>query len=410
MIINILNELSSTNSSIKKKEILEKNSGNDTLKNCFRLAYHKGIMFGIKKFPDAISSRNTVSLDEALSFLEDILSTRKITGNAAINALSEVIAGMQPGDVEVIRRVIARDLDCGVGKTIANKVWKNIIPAQPQMLASACSDKTLANIKYPAYAQLKADGARGFAEVRGTTIEDVTILSRAGNEYFGLDSIKRELIKAVGNDLEKYPGGIMIDGEFVYHENKKSQGLDFLLGSESDETSTVSDRSKSNGISNKSLKNTITKEEADNMIFEVWDYVPLDVVYGISEDPSLTYDVRLKHLENAVNGCPKLKLISTDIVNNLAEARAVYKKYVDMGLEGSILKNILSLWENKRSKNLVKFKEVFTVDMKVTGYYVHRKDPSKLGGVSIESECGNIKLNCGSGFTDTTHIKDSDNN
>ena len=171
------------------------------------------------------------------------------------------------------------------------------------------------------------------------------------------------------------------------------------------------DRSTSNGLANKSLKGTISQVEASGMKLQAWDYVPLDVVYSEGEKPGFAYDVRFRALEAmiaegvALHGFDSVILIENQWVYSLKEAREVYKKYVDQGLEGIILKNMGSFWENKRSKNLIKFKEVIDIAMEIVGFYPHSKDPNKLGGVELKSLCGKITTDCGSGFKDTTRVK-----
>ncbi|WWS23958.1 DNA ligase [Klebsiella phage vB_Kpn_AM_K2] len=142
-------------------------------------------------------------------------------------------------------------------------------------------------------------------------------------------------------------------------------------------------RTESNGLANKAIKGTISAEEAEGMRFQVWDYVPLDVVYSEGKVPGFAYDVRFRALELMSKGYDKIILIENHVVHNIHEARAIYKTYVDQGLEGIILKNIGAYWEDKRSKNLVKFKEVITVDLKCVGSYEHRKQPGKMGGLHV---------------------------
>ena len=73
------------------------------------------------------------------------------------------------------------------------------------MLASSYDEKGIKkNIKFPAFAQLKADGARAFAEIRGDELDDVKILSRAGNEYLGLDLLKQQLIEMTKEARERH--------------------------------------------------------------------------------------------------------------------------------------------------------------------------------------------------------------
>ncbi|QQG32087.1 DNA ligase [Citrobacter phage CkP1] len=410
MILDIINEIAAIGSTKEKEAIIRRHKDNELLKRVFRMAYDGKFQYYIKKWPEPIASRGIVTLETALDFLENELATRKVTGNAAIEKLamyiSDLSTGTDAGEEEILKKVLLRDLRCGASRSIANKVWKNLIPEQPQMLASSYDEKGIAkNIKFPAFAQLKADGARAFAEVRGDEPEDVIILSRAGNEYLGLDLLKQQLIEMTKEARERHPGGVMIDGELVYHAPVVPAGpLDDIFG-ELPELSKAREfkeesRTMSNGLANKSLKGTISAKEAAGMKFQVWDYVPLDVVYSEGKQSGFAYDVRFRALELMVQGYSQLIIIENQIVHSLDEAKAVYQKYIAQGLEGIILKNINGFWENKRSKNLYKFKEVVTVDMRIVGVYPHSKHPGKAGGFYLESECGLIKVKSGSGLKD----------
>ena len=403
MIYDIIQKIANTGSIKKKEEILKSHKDNELLQRVFRMAYSRRINYGIKKWPEPIESRGSYSLSDALDFLEFELAERKITGNKAIEKLAMIISDMnafnQQDDVEIIRRVIMRDLECGAGRTIPNKVWKGLLPEQPQFLAAPYSEKNIKKIKFPALAQLKADGARCFAEVRNGK---VTFLSRAGNEYLNLGNLKAQ-IEAIAED---YDYDFLIDGELVYVPPKVSVGLDFLFGeSEEEVQETVANRQTGNGIVNKSLKGTITKEEADGIQFQVWDFVPLDVVYSEGALKSDPYSKRLEQLNLLAGKSNVLKVVPGVLVHSLKEARQVYAKYISQGLEGIILKNIDGLWANKRTTDQVKFKEVVDWDLRVERVYAHSKDPTKLGGMDLVSECGRIRVSCGSGLTDTTRIK-----
>ncbi|QYN80373.1 hypothetical protein [Kosakonia phage 305] len=417
MIIDILNELAATDSINEKKAIMEREKGNELLKRVFIMAYSKRFNYGIKKWGTRAKDETHLTLEDMLYMLEEKLAKRVVTGNAAIEKLEIALSQTSEGDAEVIRRILMRDLECGTGPTIANKIWKNCIPEQPQMLASAYDEKLIQkHIKWPAFAQLKADGARCFAEV---TDGGVKFFSRAGNEYQGLHKLAKELMIITEDARQRHPSGVMIDGELVYHAPKVEPKADndlFGMFEEPEELSKAAefqnvDRSTSNGLANKSLKGTISQVEASGMKLQAWDYVPLDVVYSEGEKPGFAYDVRFRALEAmiaegvALHGFDSVILIENQWVYNLKEAREVYKKYVDQGLEGIILKNMGSFWENKRSKNLIKFKEVIDIAMEIVGFYPHSKDPNKLGGVQLKSLCGKITSDCGSGFKDTTRVK-----
>ncbi|MGL5085677.1 MAG: hypothetical protein ACRC68_08180, partial [Clostridium sp.] len=182
----ILIEVSCVGSKNKKIDILKSHKSNDVLKSVFRLAYDKSIVYGIKKIPERKVFRGVVNFSDALIELEEMFATRKITGDAATNRLQEIMGMMSDDDSEVIRRIILRDLECGASASTANKVWGGLIKETPCMKASACSVKTLAKIKYPAIAQLKADGTRCMI-IKHNGI--VSAWSRNGKEFIGITPI-----------------------------------------------------------------------------------------------------------------------------------------------------------------------------------------------------------------------------
>ena len=419
MILEILNELAATASTNAKLAILKKYKDNETLMNVFRLAYNKRIVYGIKKIPERQLYRGVIHFETALAELEGRFSTRQITGNAAIDRLQELMGSMHEDNAEVIRRVILRDLECGTGATLANKVWKDVVPSQPCMLATAQSDKALAKIKYPAVAQLKADGTRCMV-VKQNGI--VSAWSRNGKEFTGIKPILKAFEES---DLDNF----VLDGELVYKSDLGKKpviesttepvrpcvcgDLSWMLGeqertpelSKAKEFQEVEDRQTGNGIVSKAQKGTLTDEEAECIVLQAWDYIDVDAYNsGVYKVP---YEGRMTCAKAAIEKINDIHIewIETHIVYSLDEAKKLYQSYIDDGLEGIILKNLLGIWEDKRSANLVKFKEVIEFDAIVVGYYPHRKDPTKLGGLTIESKCGLIRCNVGSGFKDKTHEK-----
>lgn len=383
-IYDILEDIAANGSKKNKLAIIESHKGNNILKEVFFLAYSKSIRFGIKKVPELKEATGVMSLWAALDFMKTKLATREITGNAAISALTDVLEQLSHDDQIVAIRVLTKDLRIGASGSSANKTWKGLIAEQPQMLASPCSDKTLKNIVYPAYSQLKADGSRCFIEVSDSGVQ---MFSRSGKEYLGLGGIADEAYSRwVKFYRVKYPNGIMIDGEIVsYTENG------------------VQSRTQSNGFANKSLSGTISEEEANTMVHECWDIVDLDEVYkGKSSE---LYNSRYADLLDFCSGLSSFKVIETKIVHNEEEAKLDYNRYLSLGLEGSILKNIKSYWEDKRSKNLVKFKEIITIDLEVVDYYPHSQDPNKIGGLTCRTSDGVILVDIGSGLTDTDEVK-----
>lgn len=419
MTLHILNQIASTSKTTEKLKIVKLNSDNELLKTVFRLAYNTRISFGIKKIPELQLFRGIMLLERCLDELENRFGTRQITGNAAVNRLQEMMGSLNEYDREVLRRVVLRDLECGCSEGTANKVWKDLIPSQPCMKASSQSDKTLANINYPAIAQLKADGTRCMIIKEGG---EVTAWSRNGKPFIGIDN----LLKLVADS--KFDN-LVLDGELVYNSDlnkvKKPQpfnnfcntelkkphaDLSFLYGDnvvdhlevELSKAADfqVADRQTGNGIVGKSIKGTLTEKEAEGFVFQCWDVIDAhDYWNGKSK---IQYKHRMQHAESCIIeiNSPHFEWIETHVVHSLNEAKVIYQSYIDQNLEGIILKNYNGIWEDKRSKDQVKFKAVIDVDMIIIGHYAHDTDPNKLGGLTIRSKCGLIQCNVGSGFKD----------
>lgn len=415
-VLSILNMIASEDKTSVKEAITNNHSNVDELRRAFKFAYNKQLKFGVKAktFPviGAAAFKNVTSLKDSLDFLEQYLMTRKLTGSAAIEELTKVLINGTSDDYEVVRRVMFRDLEIGIGQTIANKVWDKLCPKQPQMLASAEDDELAMKIlrRGHALAEMKADGARCFTDINAED-DIISKSSRSGNEYQKLDLLD-EAIRSTNF------GNWVVDGELVYRGDTSGEAYvptEDENGVIVEESADVQQRKIGNGIVNKSLKGSITKEQADNIVYQVWDIVPRDVYYGDRACPKeLTQEKRREYLEMFVSqvqgaGFTNIELIEQTPVKTLAEAKAVYAKYVQMGYEGIILKCGLNLWKNTRSKDLVKFKEKIRIDLYIVGHYPHKKDPNKLGGITVRSACGRIQTNCGSGFsnTDTKKVKGS---
>jgi len=446
MILAILDELASTLKTKQKESILHKHKDNDLLKHIFCITYNKQIMFHVKKFPTEFDQYpdETHSLSWAISQIINKLSTRQLTGNDARDHLRKVASLVNERDREVLRRIINRDLECGAGTTIPNRVWKNLIPEQPQCLATAFSEKALKRIVYPAYSQLKADGARCMADLVESYIRKV---SRAGNEYTGLTDLDTSLRKlrdylgcdyvldgeliyingpvvAVESDQRLMSTGRMTDEEAIalFTDIKTipfsldsfmdddvlpelaDSGSGIIRPSTPEEDKAEAKREEGNGIVNKSLKGTISEEEQKNIVFQVWDLIQYDQYY-VDKVSTAPYCDRFSILEGALAaiGVTNIQLIPSKLVYNFAEAKKDYNDYRNEGKEGSILKNTHFFWKDSRVADQVKLKNKTPIDLRIVDVYPHTKDPNKIGGFVVEDLSGEARTNTGSGLTDTDY-------
>lgn len=355
-VLQILDELNSDTKRGHKLALLEQHKNNALFMQVVKLALDPYKNFFIRRIPD-YDPKGGKSLEWALVELER-LANREFTGHAGIEHLRNILSNLSLADAVVVSRIIGKDLRCGVADGTVNAVVKDFIPEYPCLLARPYDEKNIKNITYPALSQLKADGMRANVMVAGGSVSSCGRSGREVDLYGSLDESMLLLASRYGVDM-------FFDGEFVI-----ANDLEQLI-----------DRKTGNGILNKAIKGTISPEEARMVRFQVWDAFPLDEFHArksketydkrfftlvqkikeLSDTPELTNYV-LKH------GVPKYRLIPYKIVNNLPEAVAHFEELLAQKFEGTILKNYCGLWEDTRSKHLVKFKAEREADMEVIGW------------------------------------------
>lgn len=184
MINKILVELAVNNSRNYKIELLQLHRDNGLLKDVIRLALDPFILFYIKKIPEYVHCSNELDLRSALIALEAIIE-RRITGNAAIQHLSDILSEVSEDDAEVIKRIINKDLRCGISNATVNVVWNNLIPVYPVMLASKFEQKLIDRLVYPVICQEKADGCLSSTWIIDTEDGKKTIKDIVESNYRG---------------------------------------------------------------------------------------------------------------------------------------------------------------------------------------------------------------------------------
>lgn len=234
-------------------------------------------------------------------------------------------------------------------------------------------NKEIGRIQFPCFAQTKMDGMRGVIVKRDGR---VTVFSRNGNTMTKLDKHFEEILKSVDN--------VVVDGELTVVD---SDGK--LL-----------DRKTGNGILNKTVVETVSDEEVSRVRFTAWDLI--DVCNFDKGVDNMTGVERLAKLR-AIPKHPLFEVVKTFEIANMEEAQDLFKKQLADGQEGIILKNNNHIWEDKRSKQCVKMKEVIEMDLKITGVVEGTGKASGMcGAIEVENGDGSIKSNVGTGMDDAT--------
>lgn len=375
-VLSILKRLEATASRLEKEAILEKHESNDVLKEAFRLALDPSINFYIKKIPDVSKNDQKISLATALGDLVKDNVSRKVTGSLAKECVSVLLGSLSLDDREVLKRVIGRNLRCGVSESTVEKIWPDLRLSYPCQLVSSMSGST--KLKFPMMAQTKMDGMRFNAIVENGA---VSYRSRNGKELDLFEALDEDfLTMADGADL-------VFDGELLV---AGPQGK-------------VLDRKTGNGLLTKFQKGTGTEEVAKRIRAVVWDRIPLvDFRRGSCKMPCYARWTLLNGLRTK-----GIRVAQTTMINNLATAQALYQEKLDEGEEGLILKDPEGPWEDKRVKHQVKMKAELEADLLCTGTTAGTgKYTGMIGALEVRSADGVVKCAVGTGLSDEERRSD----
>jgi DNA ligase-1 len=149
------------------------------------------------------------------------------------------------------------------------------------------------------------------------------------------------------------------------------------------------------------LKGTAGDKIESGFLFNVFDFdelITLDKGSGVLE-----YVDRRDTLEKITSGLSEnspVKLAQMWELSDPSEITAIYKKIVDIGGEGVICKDN-GVYECKRSKSWVKFKEVNECDLEIIGWYPGEgKREGLIGGFICTDLSKTLNVKIGSGFND----------
>ena len=203
--------------------------------------------------------------------------------------------------------------DCKKKKKIANK--GGYLP----MLAQSYNKHADRHLKYSCYVQPKLDGLRCIAT---KTKNKVKLWFRSGKEITTMSHIAKDLHKIMKE-------GDIFDGELYAHKE------DF-------NTFTGAIRA------NKNLNSEITEK----IKYHIYDYPRIE---GLIEKNGFKERLAVYSSLNVNN--KYLQTVETVLVENFEQAMELYKRFIEEGYEGIMFRNIDMPYEQKRSYNLLKYKE-----------------------------------------------------
>lgn len=369
-----IEEIGAVSSKNTKQDLVKKSIDDPLFQSVMIHALNPLITYGMADVPDRQNDDvNGETFDDFTFDLLYKMAQRELTGTAAREAVAMEMNRLSHMSAGLLKRIIKKDLRAGFSESTVNKAKKGLIPDFPYMRCSLPKDAKLDAWNWAAgvLSQEKADGM--FANVNLEVDGSVVITSRAGTAF---------PIEKFGHFIEEVRARLLMGyqhhGEFLV----KRDGV-------------VLDREIGNGIMN-SIANGGDFAENETPLYLVWDAIPLSAVVtkGTHEE---TYKTRFSRILKSLKETPSpfgtIGLIPTKIVKSLGEAYAHAGLLMKAGKEGTIVKNPDMIWKDGTSKDQVKLKLEFTVDLKVTNIMPGKKDTKnegRAGALRCESSCGQL--------------------
>lgn len=382
MIKNILNEIATESSTNKKVEILANYKDNKLLEKVLYMANSPRIKFYIKQIPIYQNNIATIDLPTALDKLNK-LSSREITGNAAISFLSDILSNLPEDDAYVIERIIEKDLRIYMGSTLINKIYPKLIEKSAYM---GCLPFDISLVKEmlsngSAFSQVKMDGRYSNAIIQKNMCD---LESRQGEPTY-LSNAKFAV------ELSKFEDCVL-NGEFTIKNKTRyeSNGIIASLVSIADKMFKGNDVTKD--ISKFNKENDISYTEGlDSVVFTLWDCISIEEYFA--KKSNTPYHIRLENLKQllAKHNCENVELIESKLVTTIEEAISDFQDKLQYGFEGTVLKQYDGIWSDGKRKNQIKFKLEMNVDLKVVGFNYGKKGTKNehlISSVNVKSSDG----------------------
>jgi DNA ligase 1 len=384
-----IRDLESSDSRIHKEKVIEKalmaaklgsTNAQCFLFNCYQ-AYNPFYVFGVRQVPETQNLQGRANPWPKFWGLLEALRTRSITGHDARDAIEAV---SQEFDTEewngLCRRVIIKDLRCGISEKTLNKVlgrteWK--IPVFTCQLATDSNDHPN-KMKGVKRIECKLDGVRVLALCSKNR---VTLYSRNGKEFENFPDIQEQLNQIKHRISLETKGPFVLDGEIV---GESFQAL---------------------------MKQAQRKSDVKtkDMIYYIFDVIPLaDFERGHwnaqQHKRTLMLSINQEHIESE----PNLRVMpGMDVDLSTAEGQDIMRRFANDavvdGYEGIMIKDVGAPYECKRNSFWMKWKPVMTVDLNIVGFEEGTgRNQGRLGAIICEGTDNDrlIRVNVGSGLSD----------
>ena len=378
----VVRELEADASRLAKEVIIEREAeaGNDELFRGFRAAYDAMVTFGVKKIEEKTGDGRGITGDAFWKTAEE-LASRRLTGNAALTAVNFLRMNAKQDEWNLwYRRILIKDMRCGVSETTINKIAGKIneayiIPVFSCQLAHDGANHE-SKVSGQKLIEVKLDGVRVITIVYPSGHVDQ--YSRNGKELVNFEHIKTQFAK----HAVFLPEPMVFDGEVMsssfqdlmrqVHRKSDVKARDAVLNL----FDILTLREFRSGVS------AVSQRERSNAL-KIW------------------HDPIADHMPNVTVLGNELVDLATDV--GQARFKQINASAIAGGYEGLLIKDPEAPYECKRSVAWLKQKPYIEVTLEVkrveegTG-----KNVGRLGALVCEGQDDgkSIAVNVGSGLTD----------
>ena len=383
-----IRDLESSDSRTHKERVIEKAllaaklgsaDAQAFLFNCYA-AYNPFWTYNIRQVPETEGITGQANPWPLFWSILEALRTRSVTGNTAREAVEAMSLRFNSDEWNLMaRRVLIKDLRCGISEKTINKVvgrtdWR--IPVFSCQLAQDSGDHP-SKMQGRKRLEIKLDGVRVLAVV---TQNGTTLYSRNGRVFENFPHVQ-EAIESVRQALA-IPFPFVLDGEIVGESFQKL------------------------------MRQAHRKGGADtaDMVYHIFDIVPLTAFEEGHYNRQQSR--RLESLDAAratLMGTDCLRVIDgievdLDTAAGQDQLRRYSRDAVEQGFEGIMIKDLDAPYQCKRSSFWMKWKPTITVDLRIVAFEEGTgRNQGRLGAFVCEGEDNgrSINVNVGSGFSDS---------
>ena len=369
----IIQELEADNSRLKKEAIIRRENDADNVEffEGVGMALDGFRTFGVKQVPKSTKDGGGLTWMEFNELVRQ-LEFREATGNTAKQMVQQACdeANMEQWN-DWYRRILIKDLRCGVTHKTINKHTTMKVPVFECMLADD-SKKHEKKMVGDVYVEPKLDGVRVIT-ICDVDRDEVKMFSRNGKELTNFPKI----LEQFDSMMDQMGESMVFDGEVM-----------------SDDFQTLMREIHRKGGA-----------KTDDAVLNVFDCLPLD--YFKMGEYEMTLAKRKQILDDFQFG-PNISRVEYVRMNlDEDDGQKMFADYnklcIDKGFEGIMVKPIAGSYECKRSSLWLKVKPFIEVSLKVVDVEEGTgRNVGKLGALVVEGTDMDkfIKTNVGSGLTD----------